>query len=133
MNAETLIRTLQGVHPKARVILSAMPRQQEVDNGTGTCSGDVIYISVAEVDGIDTLVTLSNCVADRSGDLIFKARPQFRRFRVSTQQGVAAAAADLQEQLACEPTHDLETHLEVSDVMSLFRALDPSNDNNEPA
>lgn len=133
MNVETLIRTLQGVHPKARVILAALPRQRDLDNGTGTCSGDIAYISVAEVDGADTLVTLTNCVSDATGNLVFDAEPQFRRFRVSTQQGSAAAAADLSEQLACEPTHDLEAHLEVNDVMSLFRALNPPNNNDEPA
>lgn len=124
MNAETLIKALQTVHPKARVTLAAMPKQQGLDNGTGACAGDIVYISVAEVDGVDTLVTLTNCVADAAGDLVFDVKPQFKRFRVSTQQGGVAAAADLREQLGCEATHDLDAHLDLDSIRQLFRSME---------
>lgn len=129
MDAETLIKTLQTVHPKARVILAAMPKQQGLDNGSGTCSGDIVYVTVAEVDGVDTLVTLTNCVSNSRGDLMFDVEPQLKRFRVSTKHGPQAAAADLQEQAGCEPTQDLRAHLDVESIKSLFRSLELPCDN----
>lgn len=124
MDAETLIKTLQTVGPKARVVVAAMPRQQELDNGAGACGGDIVYVTVAEVDGVDTLVTLTNCVSNAHGDLVFDVEPQFKRFCVSTRHGLHAAAADLQEQASSEQTKSLQSHLDVESIKSLFQSLE---------
>jgi hypothetical protein len=121
MKVSQLLDALKGCNPDANIHLFAArnPHHDAPDTG----SGAPIYIAVTAVDGTDRLVVLSNVLADKQGQSVFDAPPQFKRFSTSSNEGLAVAAADLREQMNCESAVDLDTHLEVSRVKDLFRSL----------
>jgi hypothetical protein len=122
MKVSTLIEALQGIDPDADVKLVAKHNPatlSEPDVG----SGAPIYIAVTTINDTDRLVVLCNFVDDKQSKPVFDAPPQFKRFRTSTVEGTPAAVADLSEQANCEPTKDLETHLEVERLKRSFRQL----------
>jgi hypothetical protein len=121
MKVSQLLDALKGCNPDANIHLFAArnPHHDAPDTG----SGAPIYIAVTAVDGTDRLVVLSNVLADKQGQSVFDAPPQFKRFSTSSNDGLAVAAADLREQMNCESAVDLDTHLEVSRVKDLFRSL----------
>ena len=123
MKVSTLIEALQGIDPDADVRLVAKHNPatlSEPDVG----SGALIYIAVTTIDDTDRLVVFSNFVDDERANPVFDMPPQFKRFRISTNEGAAAAVADLSKQANSEPTKDLETHLEVERLKRSFRQLE---------
>jgi hypothetical protein len=86
--------------------------------------GPILYVCITEVDGEDTLVMLCNSLDDRNREPVFDAPPQIKRFKVSTKDGLAAAAADLTEQANCEPTQDLAGQREVETMRKIFRGFE---------
>lgn len=122
MIVSTLIEALQTIDPNARVHLASF-RNPDTDEAPETATGDIVLISVTQIDGTDVRVFLSNCVADADGINDFKAKPQFMRTKISLGQGTQAAAADLEQQLSKQATTDLDEYLEVEQVKNLFRAL----------
>lgn len=123
MLVSELLAALQGVDPGARVTLWGR-RGPKSNCPPGEVEGDVIYIAVSQVDGVDQLVVLTNVVADKRGNDVFDAPPQFKRFSISTGEGLAAGAADLMEQTHSEATENLTTHLEVERIKDAFRAFE---------
>lgn len=121
MKVSQLLDALKDCNPDANIHLFAArnPHHDAPDTG----SGAPIYIAVTAVDGTDRLVVLSNVLADKQGQSVFDAPPQFKRFSTSSGEGLAVAAADLREQMNCESAVDLDTHLEVGRVKSLFQSL----------
>jgi hypothetical protein len=122
MKVSKLIAALQTVDPDAEVRLVARRNPSASPSEEG--SGPPIYIAVTNIDGIDKLVLLCNYVDNKQAEPVFDAVPQFKRFRLSTAEGIAPAVADLSEQAGSEPTKDLDTHLEVERVKDLFRKLE---------
>jgi hypothetical protein len=122
MKVSQLLDALKGCNPDANIHLFAArnPHHDAPDTG----SGAPIYIAVTAVDGTDRLVVLSNVLADKQGQSVFDAPPQFKRFSTSSNEGLAVAAADLREQMNCESAVDLDAHLEVSKVKDIFRSLE---------
>ena len=118
MIVSELIAALQSIGPDAKVQLYChhTPGRDQPDHA----SGDVLYVAVTNIDDSDEVVILSNCVSNKRGDSVFDAPPQFKRFKLSSKHGPAAAIADLQEQAGSEPTKDLATHLEVVKMKNIF-------------
>jgi hypothetical protein len=121
MKVSKLIKTLQTIDPDAEVRLVARRNPSASPSEEG--SGPPIYIAVTNIDGIDKLVLLCNYVDNKQAEPVFDAVPQFKRFRLSTAEGIATAVADLSEQAGCEPTVDLDAHLELEGIKQMVSAV----------
>jgi hypothetical protein len=118
MNVKQLRQILAGIDDDAKVTLAVSNRTPGSSDGVAT--GAPIYFAVTNVDDCDKFVVISNFVADQRGNDVFDAPAQFKRFKVSTADGVAAAAADLIEQYGCEATEDMDEHLRKQALRDVF-------------
>ena len=118
MNVSKLREILASIDGDAKVTLA-------LRNGTPgehdkVATGAPIYFAVTNVDDCDKFVVISNFVADQHGNDVFDAPVQFKRFKISTADGLAAAAADLIEQCGCEATEDMDDHLRKQALRDVF-------------
>lgn len=121
MRVDTLRQILDGLDGDAQIIIQTKPNP----HFNGSTVGPILHVAIARIDGRDRTVAFSNCQATGSSDgkLDFNGPATVKAATGSTANGMAAAAAQLEEDFSLTPAQSIADFLESQRLRSAQQRL----------